>query len=95
MSGETYAGTSGSGARAGIWSAIVLLDGADASGAEDRRAGYREAMAEYGLSTQARIVPGGDAESDGLRATRALLAEDPDITAIVAYNDPYVPEIEI
>ncbi|MER2624530.1 MAG: hypothetical protein ABTS22_11420 [Accumulibacter sp.] len=31
MSGETYAGTSGSGARAGIWSAIVLLDGADVS----------------------------------------------------------------
>lgn len=66
---------------------IAYIDGADASGAEDRRAGYREAMAEYGLSTQARIVPGGDAESDGLRATRALLAEDPDITAIVAYND--------
>jgi len=31
VSGETYAGTSGSGARAGIWSAIVLLDGADVS----------------------------------------------------------------
>jgi len=31
VSGETYAGTSGSGARAGIWSAIVLLDSADVS----------------------------------------------------------------
>lgn len=31
MSGEIYAGTSGSGVRAGIWSAIVLLDGADVS----------------------------------------------------------------
>ena len=58
MSGETYAGTSGSGARAGIWSAIVLLDSADVSArvVGDLRIDAEEDSAQHELEALAEEV---------------------------------------
>ncbi|ROZ99159.1 LacI family DNA-binding transcriptional regulator [Gordonia sp. OPL2] len=65
---------------------IVHIDGGDAPGAADRRAGFSAAMAERGLSS-ASIVAGGLTQIDGARATRDLVAADGSVTAVVAFND--------
>ncbi|NDZ94200.1 LacI family transcriptional regulator [Streptomyces sp. SID6673] len=66
---------------------IVHIDGGDAPGAADRRAGFSSAMGERGLSSEASIVAGGLTQIDGARATRDLVAADESTTAVVAFND--------
>lgn len=66
---------------------IVHVDGGTASGAEERRSGYRSGMARHGLTAGTRIVAGGDGEEAGLRAGRRLLQHRRGATAIVCYND--------
>jgi DNA-binding LacI/PurR family transcriptional regulator len=69
---------------------IIHIDGAASPSAEQRRRGYRAAMARHGL--EPRILRGGWAEINGSQAVDKLLAEGGDRgdlpTAIVAFNDP-------
>ncbi|WP_088288195.1 LacI family DNA-binding transcriptional regulator [Kineosporia sp. A_224] len=65
---------------------IVHVDGAGSPSAEQRRRGYRAAMARHGL--EPRIVRGGWAEINGSQAVEQLLAEGDLPTAILAFNDP-------
>jgi DNA-binding LacI/PurR family transcriptional regulator len=67
--------------------AIAYIDGGDNPGAEDRRAGYRAAMADHGLTDDVRVVSGGYNEDDGAAAAGLLLA-GPMPTAVIAANDP-------
>ncbi|AZG48465.1 LacI family DNA-binding transcriptional regulator [Gordonia insulae] len=66
---------------------IVHVDGGDAPGAVDRRAGFSAAMAARGLPTEGTIVAGGLTQIDGARATRDLMTGQVPPTAIVAFND--------
>jgi DNA-binding LacI/PurR family transcriptional regulator len=66
--------------------AIAYVDGGQNPGAEDRRAGYRAAMTDHGLSGDIRVVPGGYTEEEGAAAARTLLAEQLP-TAIITAND--------
>ena len=66
--------------------AIAYIDGGDNPGAQDRRDGYRAAMAEHGLGDQIRVVPGGYTEDAGVAAAKVLLVDRP--TAVIAANDP-------
>jgi DNA-binding LacI/PurR family transcriptional regulator len=66
--------------------AIAHIDGGSNPGAEDRSAGYREAMISHSLDDQIRTVPGGYTEQDGALAAQHLLrGELP--TAVIAAND--------
>ena len=67
--------------------AITYIDGGDNPGAEDRRAGYRQAMADHGLNGSAQVIPGGYGEDDGAAAAALLLTGDLP-TAVIAANDP-------
>jgi DNA-binding LacI/PurR family transcriptional regulator len=67
--------------------AIAYIDGGDNPGAEDRRAGYRAAMADHGLTDAVQVVSGGYNEDDGAAAAGVLLA-GPMPTAVIAANDP-------
>ncbi|MFW0784108.1 LacI family DNA-binding transcriptional regulator [Gordonia sp. CPCC 206044] len=64
---------------------IVHIDGGDAPSADERRVGFRQAMAEHGETAQ--IVPGGLAQIDGARAMREILAESDRPSAVIAFND--------
>lgn len=64
---------------------IVHVDGGTAPGADDRRAGFRDAVERHGLG-EARIVAGGPTEAAGVGAAEALLREGLP-TGIVAFND--------
>jgi DNA-binding LacI/PurR family transcriptional regulator len=66
--------------------AIAFVDGGENPGAEDRRAGYRAAMAGHGLDANTRVVPGGYTEEEGATAADVLLA-DRLPTAIITAND--------
>jgi DNA-binding LacI/PurR family transcriptional regulator len=66
---------------------IAHVDGAAASGAADRRRGYRTAMRRAGLERRARVVPGGLTEDDGARAAETLLTGRWLPTAVAAFND--------
>lgn len=66
---------------------IVHVDGASASGAQERRAGYRSGMERHGLGDRRRVVRGGNTEEDGLRAGRRILRDLPETTAVICYND--------
>ena len=66
--------------------AIVHLDGGSNPGANDRRAGYCEAMTHHGLSDQIRKVPGGYTAKDGALAAQQLLTGELP-TAMIAAND--------
>lgn len=66
--------------------AIAYIDGGDNPGAEDRRAGYRAAMADHGLAADVQVVSGGYNEDDGAAAARVLL-QGPMPTAVIAAND--------
>lgn len=66
-------------------SRILHIDGSDASGADQRRRGYRTAMNRLGLTS--RIVPGGTTEESGRRATTGILAAGDRPTGILAFND--------
>lgn len=71
--------------------AIVHIDGGEGAISEERRGGFRTAVARHGLDDAVRMVSGGPAETDGRSAILALLdglsdgAEPP--SAIVAFND--------
>jgi len=66
--------------------AIAYVDGGVNPGAEDRRAGYRAAMTDHGLTANIRVVPGGYTEDEGADAARKLLADEPP-TAVITAND--------
>ncbi|MGI5192202.1 LacI family DNA-binding transcriptional regulator [Streptomyces sp. CA-288835] len=66
---------------------IAHIDGGRAPGAADRRRGYRTAMNRHGLARHIRILPGGLTEEDGADAARALMADRPHPTAVMAFND--------
>ncbi|GAC1506067.1 MAG: LacI family DNA-binding transcriptional regulator [Candidatus Dormibacteraceae bacterium] len=66
---------------------IALIDGGQGAGAAERRAGYRSAMAEAGLSRHIRVEPGDFTESGGYEGARRLLAGSRRPTAIFASND--------
>jgi DNA-binding LacI/PurR family transcriptional regulator len=66
--------------------AIAYIDGGDNPGAEDRRAGYRAAMTDHGLTADIQVVAGGYNEDDGAAAARKLLAGSLP-TAVIAAND--------
>ncbi len=53
--------------------AIAYIDGGDNPGAEDRRAGYRTAMTDHGLTADIQIISGGYDEDDGATAAQVLL----------------------
>ncbi len=65
---------------------IAFVDGGANPGAEDRRSGYRAAMADHGLAREIRVVPGGYTEDEGAKAAQTLLAERLP-TAVIASND--------
>ena len=67
--------------------AVAYIDGGDNPGAEDRRAGYRAAMSDHGLSTNVQVISGGYNEDDGARAAATLLMKGPLPTAVIAAND--------
>ncbi|MDR6687297.1 DNA-binding LacI/PurR family transcriptional regulator [Arthrobacter sp. 1088] len=62
---------------------IAHVDGGDAVSSPQRRDAFRAEMAGRGL--EARVIPGGATEEDGLRAGRELLEDLP--TAVLAFND--------
>lgn len=67
--------------------AIAYVDGGQHPGAASRRRAYRDTMAAHGLAGWVRVVPGGNTEEEGIRATRRLLDEGERPTAIAAFND--------
>lgn len=66
---------------------IVHVHGARASGAAERRAGYRKAMRAAGLEDHLDLVEGGLVDEDGERAARSILKRSTYPSAIVAFND--------
>lgn len=66
---------------------ITHLSGGDNPVSQDRERGYREAMAEAGLSAHARVVPGSLTDAGGYAAARVALEADPKPTAFVVAND--------
>jgi DNA-binding LacI/PurR family transcriptional regulator len=65
---------------------ITHVHGRRAPGAAERRRGYTRAMQAAGLGDEVRLVPGGYAEEDGVRAAAEILA-GPVPTAVTAFND--------
>ena len=65
---------------------IAFVSGGDNPGADEREAGYREAMIGHGLAAELRVVPGGYTEDQGANAAQILLA-DRLPTAVIASND--------
>lgn len=66
---------------------IVHVHGARASGAAERRAGYKAAMRSAGLQDRLDLVEGGLFDEDGERAASAILNRPVLPTGIVAFND--------
>jgi DNA-binding LacI/PurR family transcriptional regulator len=66
---------------------IVHVHGARASGATERRAGYKSAMRAAGLEGNIDLVAGGLVDADGERAADAILQRPSCPTAVVAFND--------
>ena len=66
---------------------IVHIDGGRATGAADRRRGYRDAMRHHGLDSEIRVLPGGLTEDDGAAAASALLELDARPSAVTVFND--------
>lgn len=66
--------------------AIAHVEGGANPGAEQRRAGYEDAMASLGLADRIALVPGGYTEDEGAAAARRLLAGELP-TAVIAAND--------
>jgi DNA-binding LacI/PurR family transcriptional regulator len=62
---------------------IVHVDGGTAISASQRRKAFGTEMERHGL--EARIVPGGPTEEDGLNAFRSLRGDLP--SAVLAFND--------
>jgi DNA-binding LacI/PurR family transcriptional regulator len=66
---------------------IVHVDGGDGPNAEERREGYRQAMADADLAGHADLVPSAYSEEDGAAAAAALLAREAMPTAVICCND--------
>ncbi|MDH6287711.1 LacI family DNA-binding transcriptional regulator [Rhodococcus opacus] len=66
---------------------IAHIDGADAPGGADRRAGFLAAMHRHGLSASATVVAGGTTETEGAQGMHKLLEMATPPTAVVAFND--------
>jgi DNA-binding LacI/PurR family transcriptional regulator len=67
--------------------AIVHVDGRSASGAAERRRGYRSAMRAAGLEDQEAMVGGGITDADGEAAGLELLDLGARPTAVTVFND--------
>lgn len=68
-------------------SAVVHIDGGDAPGADERRAGFRAAMRRHRQDRGLRIVSGGLGQIDGARAMGTILDAGDLPTAVIAFND--------
>ena len=66
---------------------ITHVDGGGGPGSAERRRAYRAAMRSHGLEAVARVIAGAQTEEAGAHAARAILAESPLPTAILASND--------
>jgi LacI family transcriptional regulator len=68
---------------------IAMIQGPELNrDARDRARGFTEAMAARGLKVDPALLLRGDfTEASGFRATRSLLQQSPDVTAIFAAND--------
>jgi DNA-binding LacI/PurR family transcriptional regulator len=64
---------------------IRHVDGGRHPGAAERRTGYRAAMRRHGLVPD--VVPGDQTEESGVRAARALIDGNEQVTAVFAAND--------
>jgi DNA-binding LacI/PurR family transcriptional regulator len=67
---------------------IAFITGQDNLASQERQAGYEKALRKAGRSIDRRLISGGQftAESGEEQVTK-LLAENPDLTAIMAAND--------
>ena len=68
-------------------SRVAHISGSQSAIAHDREAGYREAMASAGLSSEIVVVPGDFTEVSGRDSARRLLEEHPEVTAVFVAND--------
>ena len=68
-------------------SRIAHIDGGENMIGISRRNGYQHAMRERGLAAYIQVVPGGQTQLDGQRASRALLEAGDLPTALITYND--------
>ena len=68
-------------------SRIAHIDGGRGAGAEPRRAGYLNAMAEFGLEQHAQVVHGEFTEQAGIAGVELMLVTGTLPTAIFAAND--------
>ena len=66
---------------------IAHLGGLGGAVAQDRLAGYRDAMRHHGLDDHTVIADAGFTEDSGYRGTAALLRRERPVTAIAAVND--------
>jgi DNA-binding LacI/PurR family transcriptional regulator len=66
---------------------IAFLDGGRGAVAAARRRGYRTAMRRAGLAADIRVLPGDHTEEGGIRAGRALAADDAPPSAVICSND--------
>jgi LacI family transcriptional regulator len=68
---------------------IAHLAGPRLVHARRRHRGYTASMRHAGLAVDDRwVIEAGFVENDGYHATKALLAEAPEVTALFAVNDP-------
>jgi DNA-binding LacI/PurR family transcriptional regulator len=67
--------------------AIAHLGGIGGGTAQERLAGYRDAMQHHGLNSEIVTVDAGFTEDSGYRATAQLLRRGRRVTAITAIND--------
>lgn len=66
---------------------ITHLSGGDNPVSQERERGFLEAMADAGLASHARVVPGSLTDAGGYAAARLALAADPPPTALFVAND--------
>ncbi|MEA5117338.1 MAG: LacI family DNA-binding transcriptional regulator [Propionicimonas sp.] len=66
---------------------IAHLAGAGVVAADDREAGYAQAMRDAGLDAWIDIVPTGITEADAARSMASLMTRDRLPTALVTFND--------
>jgi len=66
---------------------IAHVDGGAGAGARARRAGYEQAMRDYRLARNIRVIPGDYTDDAGVRAAARLLESGRLPTAVFAAND--------